>query len=69
MVALIDVGVGMGVMKELWLWWWRCERGGIIIDSGHCKVLGIGVEFEIMMKMKSENESENDYFCKSKHKV
>ena len=58
MVALIDVGVGMGVMTKLWLWW-RCVRG-IIIDSGHCKALGVGVEFESMMKMKSENESEND---------
>ena len=58
-MALINVGVGMGVMTELWLWWWRCERG-IIVDSGHCKALGIGAEFESMMKMKSENESEND---------
>ena len=59
MVALINVGVSMGVMTELWLWWWWCERG-IIIDSGHCKALGIGAEFKSMMKMKSENESEND---------
>ena len=36
-----------------------CVRG-IIIDSGHCKALGVGAEFESMMKMKSENESEND---------
>ena len=33
---------------------------GIIVDSGHCKALGIGAEFESMMKVKSENESEND---------
>ena len=33
---------------------------GIIIDGGHCKALGVGAEFESMMKVKSENESEND---------
>ena len=33
---------------------------GIIVDSGHCKALGVKVEFESMMKIKSENESEND---------
>ena len=27
---------------------------GIIIDSGHCKALGVGAEFESMMKIKSE---------------
>jgi hypothetical protein len=60
MVALVDVGVGMGVVTELWWWWWwRCERG-VIVDSGHSKELGVGAEFESMMKMKSENESEND---------
>ena len=33
---------------------------GIIVDSDHCKALGVGAEFESMMKVKSENESEND---------
>ena len=40
------------------------REGGIIINGGHCKGLGIRVELESTMKMKSENESENDHFCR-----
>ena len=60
LVVLVNMGVGMRVvmadsdrvvvvvvMVEVW---------GGIIDGGHCKGLGIRVEFENMMKMKSEND-------------
>ena len=45
------------------------REGGVIVDGGYCKGLGVGAEIESTMKMKSKNESKNDHFCKSKGRV
>ena len=34
----------------------RCEGGGVIVDGGHCKGLGIRVEFEMTKKKEHEKD-------------
>ena len=65
LVALVDVGVGMGVMTvggdrvvvvEVWgrhhCWWWCKEK------------LGIGAEFERTTKSEDENKHKKEALCK-----
>jgi len=62
LVALFDVGVGVGVVTV-------GGDGVVVVVCRGVREGRVGAGFERTTKMESENESENDHFCKSEGRV